>query len=197
MHLSTGSVRARVISAVIGLAAVLPGGMACASPEAAVPGPIPTPMAVAEPAAAASVTTVAPPISRAGRRRRPALAGRRGLMINQITAAARRMQGVPYVFGGTSPRGFDCSGFTMRMFSYAGIHLQRMADEQFAQGRRVAVPEPGDLVFFSTYLPGASHVGISLGGRRFIHAACHRGVTESSLDEAYYRSRYIGARRIF
>lgn len=107
------------------------------------------------------------------------------------------MKGVPYVFGGTSAAGFDCSGFTQRIFALANIKLARMAHQQFCQGKRVATPEAGDLVFFSTYAYGASHVGIYLGKGYFIHASSSRGVTISSLRESYYRSTYIGARRIF
>lgn len=118
-------------------------------------------------------------------------------MVNQIAVMAHRMEGVPYVFGGTSSRGIDCSGFTMRIFRLVGIKLKRTADAQYRQGIPVASPSSGDLVFFSTYLPGPSHVGIYLGGRMFIHASCHQGVTVSSLDDPYYRLRYIGARRFF
>lgn len=189
MHLVSGSIRALVMGAVVLLAAI-----PChASPEAAAPAPLPTPVIVAEPAP----PTMTSPVRPVMKPRRPALASRRGRLVNQIAAMAHKMEGTPYVFGGTSAWGVDCSGFTMRIFSLAGIRLRRMADEQFYQGKRVAVPERGDLVFFSTYLPGPSHVGIYLGNRQFIHASSHRGVTVSSLDDGYYRSRYIGARRFF
>lgn len=129
--------------------------------------------------------------------RRLSLSSRRGRLLRRITSFAHQMEGVPYVFGGTSAYGVDCSGFTQRIFSLAGISLRRMADEQFAQGRPVSPPQPGDLVFFSTYLPGPSHVGIYLGNRLFIHASSSRGVIVSSLEEDYYHPRYIGARRFF
>lgn len=129
--------------------------------------------------------------------RRLSLSSRRGRLLRRITSFAHQMEGVPYVFGGTSAYGVDCSGFTQRIFSLAGISLRRMADEQYAQGRPVSPPQAGDLVFFSTYLPGPSHVGIYLGNRLFIHASSSRGVIVSSLEEEYYRPRFIGARRFF
>lgn len=138
-----------------------------------------------------SVETSAPPAHRM------TLSSRRGRLLRSITSFAHQMKGVPYVFGGTSARGVDCSGFTQRIFSLAGIQLRRMADEQFAQGRPVNPPQPGDLVFFTTYCPGPSHVGIYLGNRMFIHASSSRGVIVSSLEESYYKPKYIGARRFF
>ena len=129
--------------------------------------------------------------------RRPQLASRRGRLLTQITSAARRFMGVPYVWGGTTSRGYDCSGFTMTMYRLAGIPIKRLADEQFYQGKATSEPLPGDLVFFTTYLPGPSHVGIYLGNNLFIHASSRRGVTISSLNDAYFKKRYLGARRFF
>ncbi|MHB2015729.1 MAG: C40 family peptidase [Candidatus Xenobia bacterium] len=127
--------------------------------------------------------------------RRGALASRRGSIIASILSMARKFIGVPYVWGGTTASGFDCSGFVMRVFAINGIHLPRTADAQYYRGTPVKTPEPGDLVFFSTYLPGPSHVGIYLGGNMFIQACSSRGVTISSLTESFYHRTYIGARR--
>jgi len=103
--------------------------------------------------------------------------------------------GVPYVWGGASPRGFDCSGFTWYVYRRLGINIPRTADVQFAQGRVIAGdPLPGDLVFFQTYDYGASHVGIYLGGGRFINAI-GPNVHVDSFATGYFRSRYLGARR--
>jgi len=116
---------------------------------------------------------------------------------SKLVDNALSLQGVPYVFGGTSRSGFDCSGYTQYVFNGSGISLPRTTAEQFKVGSSVS-PEQlqsGDLVFFSTYAPGASHVGIYIGGERFV-AASNSGVSISSLDSDYYKSRYLGARRV-
>lgn len=129
--------------------------------------------------------------------RRAPLSSRRGRLLSQITMMARRFMGVPYVWGGTTGRGYDCSGFTMRMYQLAGIPIKRLADEQFYQGEATGTPQAGDLVFFTTYLPGPSHVGIYLGNDLFIHASSRKGVTISSLNDTYFKKRYLGARKFF
>jgi cell wall-associated NlpC family hydrolase len=115
-----------------------------------------------------------------------------------LTRNAMRFLGVPYVFGGTSANGFDCSGYVQHVFAMLGHQLPRTADAQYELGRRVAASgmAPGDLVFFQTYSEGASHVGIYLGNDRFVHASSSRGVTISSLHEHYWQARYLGAKRI-
>lgn len=118
--------------------------------------------------------------------------------VRRIVQTALRYTGVPYVFGGTSPGGFDCSGYTRYVFAQSGIYLPRMADEQFEVGRHVSYGnlQPGDLVFFSTYASGASHSGIYIGDGRFISATSSSGVRVDSLDSGYWGPRYIGARRV-
>ena len=113
-----------------------------------------------------------------------------------LTRNAMRFIGTPYVFGGTSSSGFDCSGYTQHVFAMLGIALPRTADAQFYAGRptRGGITA-GDLVFFQTYLPGPSHVGIYIGGGRFIHSSSH-GVRISALSESYWASRYLGAKRV-
>ena len=115
-----------------------------------------------------------------------------------IVAAATDYIGVPYVFGGTSPYGFDCSGYVQYVFAKSGISLPRTADVQYEVGTPISTTDlvSGDLVFFSTYTYGASHVGIYVGDGRFIHASSSRGVTIDSLGSSYWSSHYIGARRI-
>ena len=132
-------------------------------------------------------------------RRRPSLNSRRGMLLNGVTRSAHRFMGTPYVFGGTSEGGIDCSGFTMRVFMMNGIRLPRTADVQYSVGSPVGKgkEEAGDLVFFETYCPGPSHVGIYLGGGNFIHASSSRGVTVSSLSDSYFKGRYLGAKRVF
>ena len=116
----------------------------------------------------------------------------------RIISNAMQYIGVPYVFGGTSPYGFDCSGYVQYVFANAGISLPRTADAQYEVGIPISTAElmPGDAVFFTTYTYGASHVGIYLGDGNFIHASSSRGVTISSLSSAYYSTHYIGARRM-
>ena len=116
----------------------------------------------------------------------------------RVTQTAMQYMGVPYVFGGTTPGGFDCSGYVRYVFAQAGISLPRMADEQYEAGLPISTSElvPGDLVFFSTYTYGASHVGIYIGDGNFIHASSSRGVSIASLDGSYWVSTYIGSRRI-
>jgi peptidoglycan DL-endopeptidase CwlO len=114
----------------------------------------------------------------------------------ELTRSALKFLGVPYVFGGTSTAGFDCSGYVQHVFATLGIALPRTADAQFDAGHRiVGGMKPGDLVFFQTYAPGPSHVGIYLGGGKFVHASSSRGVMVSKLSEAYWANRFIGAKR--
>ena len=90
----------------------------------------------------------------------------------ELTRSALRFLGTPYVFGGTSITGFDCSGYVQHVFAMLGMHLPRTADAQYDVGRpAVGGPRPGDLVFFETYTAGVSHVGIYLGHGEFVHAS--------------------------
>ena len=127
----------------------------------------------------------------------PSRAGRSSAARGIISNALKYM-GVPYVFGGTSPYGFDCSGFTKYVFASAGISLPRAADGQFYAGTRVSMNNlrAGDLVFFETYEPGPSHVGIYMGDGEFIHAGSSTGVTVSGLYDRYWGERYLGACRV-
>lgn len=118
----------------------------------------------------------------------------------QLIEYAKSLLGSPYVWGGTSPSGFDCSGFTQYVFKQFGYSLNRTAASQLNNGVSVSKTElqPGDLVFFSnTYYTSAaaSHVGIYIGNNQFIHAASG-GVKITDLSSEYYASRYCGARRI-
>lgn len=119
-------------------------------------------------------------------------------IVRRIVQSSLRYQGIPYVFGGTTPNGFDCSGFTRYVFAQAGIYLPRSADEQYEVGRSVSYSrlQSGDLVYFTTYESGASHVGIYLGNGQFISATSSRGIAIARLDSGYWGDRYIGARRV-
>ncbi|HTX56851.1 MAG TPA: C40 family peptidase [Candidatus Acidoferrales bacterium] len=113
-----------------------------------------------------------------------------------LTRSALKFLGVPYVFGGTTSSGFDCSGYVQHVFAMLGISLPRTADAQYDAGHRiVGGMRPGDLVFFQTYAAGASHVGIYLGKGKFVHASSSQGVMISSLHDSYWAARFIGAKR--
>ncbi|WP_346354218.1 NlpC/P60 family protein [Azotosporobacter soli] len=114
----------------------------------------------------------------------------------ELVSYAQQFYGTPYAWGGTSPGGFDCSGFIYHVFSRFNIAMPRVADAQYYSGISVSDPQPGDLVFFSTYEPGPSHVGIFIGNGQFIHASSGAGeVTITPLSKPYYQSRYLGAKR--
>lgn len=115
----------------------------------------------------------------------------------EITAAAYKYIGVPYVYGGTSASGLDCSGYTQRVFKDMGITLKRTAAQQYTQGTAVAKSDlqAGDLVFFNT-LGGVSHVGIFIGDGKFVQAGTSTGVSVAKLNSSYWGPKYIGAKRV-
>ncbi len=119
--------------------------------------------------------------------------------VSQLKNAAYGFLGIRYRFGGSGRNGIDCSSFVQQVFREMDVPLPRTAREQFEVGNRVAVGnlQKGDLVFFRTYAPYASHVGIYLGNNRMIHASSRdRRVVISSMNTPYYRSRFLGAKRI-
>ncbi len=121
------------------------------------------------------------------------------LINNDIISIAKNQLGVPYQFGGSSPSGFDCSGFLYYVFKENGIILPRTSADQYDTGEKIKKSDLqiGDLVFFETYKPGPSHSGIYVGEQKFIHASSKNGISISSVDDPYYwSSRYLGARRI-
>ncbi len=114
----------------------------------------------------------------------------------QAAAIAQRYLGIPYRWGGSSPRtGFDCSGFVMFVYAKVGVSLPHNAAAQYRHGRAVSRAElrPGDLVFFN----GLGHNGIYIGGGRFIHSP-HSGdvVKISSLGDSWYARTWVGGRRL-
>lgn len=115
-----------------------------------------------------------------------------------ISSTALALRGAPYRNGGSDPQGFDCSGFVHYVYTQHGVQMPRSVRQQFGVGHDVqpAVLEPGDLVFFSTVAPGASHVGIAVGGDQFVHAPSTSGVVRvENLSSQYWASRFVGARR--
>lgn len=117
---------------------------------------------------------------------------------NKLVEYAKQFLGVKYVWSGSTPKGFDCSGFTRYIFKAFGVDLEHSASSQFKSGEEVSKSDlqVGDLVFFSTYKPGPSHVGIYIGSNKFIHASSgSKKVVITDLNSSYYSRRYLGARR--
>lgn len=115
--------------------------------------------------------------------------------VSGLISTAKKFIGVPYVWGGTTTRGFDCSGFTQYVYRQNGTSLPRTVAQQYAVSKKVSSPQVGDMVFFTTYKAGASHNGIYIGNNQFIHAGSSTGVTISSMSNSYWAPRYIGAGR--
>jgi cell wall-associated NlpC family hydrolase len=108
---------------------------------------------------------------------------------------ARSHLGAPYRWGGSSPKGFDCSGFVRYVYAQVGVSLPHNAAEQYRHGAPVSRHhlEPGDLVFFDHL----HHNGIYIGNGRFIHARRPgKRVSISTLDDEWYAARWVGARRL-
>jgi cell wall-associated NlpC family hydrolase/nucleoid-associated protein YgaU len=118
-----------------------------------------------------------------------------------VAASAMRYLGARYAFGGTSPAGFDCSGFVWFVHQSSGRPISRGMWGQLNGGARVPMAQlqPGDTVFFAnTYMPGLSHNGVYIGGGRFVHASDESsGVKISSLSDGYWGPRYVGASRLW
>lgn len=118
---------------------------------------------------------------------------------DRVVSTAKQYIGVPYVWAGSSPNGFDCSGFTQYVFRSCGVTIPRTCEGQYTLGTYVSKEnlKPGDLVFFqNTYKTGISHVGIYVGDGMFIHASSSKGVTISNLYSSYYINHYYGARSV-
>jgi peptidoglycan DL-endopeptidase CwlO len=178
-----------VAAALCGATSLLAG---CASaPTAAGTIPVPQPFPVPGGAATAGAPdgTSVPP-------RAPS----RGVDRHSLVGLALGYRGTPYRFGGTDPAtGFDCSGFTQYIFGRYGIELPRDVIDQFKVGTPVKMRnvQPGDLLFFTTDAPGASHVAIAIGDGQFVHAPSSKGVVRvERLNSSYWSRRFVGARRV-
>lgn len=120
----------------------------------------------------------------------------------QVADYAKQFIGCKYVYGGSSPKGFDCSGLTMYVYKQFGVSLSHSATAQSKVGSKVNKSDlqPGDLVFFKDYRTnkGIGHVGIYIGNGKFVHASTERtGVITSNINSGSYISRYVTATRLF
>lgn len=106
--------------------------------------------------------------------------------------------GTPYKWGGTTEKGFDCSGFIIYIFDQFKVKLPRTSSTQAKTGTEVSKDElrEGDLVFFNTSGNGISHAGIYMGDGKFAHSSSSKGVVVSKLSDSYYKDRYVTARRV-
>lgn len=119
---------------------------------------------------------------------------------DQIAAGALAQTGRPYRYGGSTPAGFDCSGLVRYVHQAAGISVPRTTTDQYRAAEKVKLGKlaPGDLLFFRIDAKKVSHVAIYTGGGRFVHAPqSGRSVESRSLDEDWYRSRLVGAGRMY
>lgn len=109
---------------------------------------------------------------------------------------ASRLEGIPYLYGGNTMAGFDCSGFIYFVYSQAGLKINRQSSESyFAGSANVTNPVVGDVVFFeNTYGIGISHMGIYIGNNEFIHAGT-KGVEKAKLDSTYWKEHFVGFKR--
>jgi len=177
-----------------------------AAPAAAA-RPQPAPVAAAKPSAPVAAAKPQAPVAQSSTNRLQAAAVSAPTTIasgaggSSVVGAAMKYLGARYVFGATSPAGFDCSGFVWYVHKALGKPVSRGLWGQLNGGPRIALSalQPGDTVFFAnTYMPGLSHAGIYIGGGRFIHASDESsGVKISSLSDSYWGPRYIGAARLY
>ncbi|WP_027410754.1 C40 family peptidase [Anoxybacteroides tepidamans] len=116
----------------------------------------------------------------------------------KVITEAKKLIGTPYKFGGTTPKGFDCSGFVYYTYKKAGKTLPRSSASMYQTGKKVHKSNlrPGDLVFFTTYKKGASHVAIYIGNNSIIHATSSKGVKIDNLNNSYWKPKFIGAKRV-
>ncbi|PLS09562.1 C40 family peptidase [Neobacillus cucumis] len=110
-----------------------------------------------------------------------------------LITEAKKYLGVPYVWGGSTPAGFDCSGFLNYVFAKQGVSLPRTVASIWNTAAPVSAPKKGDIVFFNT-AGGPSHAGIYIGDNKFIHAGSSTGVTITDMNSSYWKVRYLGAK---
>ncbi len=175
-----------------------PAPTAVPAPRPPAPTPVPpTPTRAPAPTAAPQKAAPAPTLGPAPTPAPLPPGSTRG---GQIAGIAQKFLGYRYIWGGDTPNGFDCSGFTWYVYRQAGVSIPNHdLQGQLNAGKKIPRDQlqPGDLVFFqNTYMPGLSHVGIYLGGDRFINAESEKvGVQIRSMSDPFWTSRYVGASR--
>lgn len=122
-----------------------------------------------------------------------------GFDVNKLISTANSVVGTPYVWGGQTTSGFDCSGFIHFAYNQAGMKSSRTStDGYFNRSYYIDKPQVGDLVFFKgTYRDGISHMGIYVGNNEFIHAGTSTGVTKTSLDNSYWKKHFDSFKRFY
>jgi len=122
-----------------------------------------------------------------------------GFDVDQLIKAAKNVVGTPYVWGGQTTSGFDCSGFIHFAYNQAGMKASRTStDGYFNRSYYVDKPQVGDLVFFKgTYRAGISHMGIYIGNNEFIHAGSSTGVTVTNLNNSYWKQHFDSFKRFY
>jgi peptidoglycan hydrolase-like protein with peptidoglycan-binding domain len=121
---------------------------------------------------------------------------RNNFQVLNVIADASELLGTPYIWGGTTSTGFDCSGFIQYIYQKNTVKLPRTVAQMWQVGKEVTDLQVGDIVFFETYMPGPSHAGIYIGNNQFIHSGATLGVSISNLQSNYYSTRYLGAKRV-
>jgi len=165
------------------------------------PVPKPFPMPGATPAAPPSepAPTPATPAPGTGAPDARRSSGKGNVDGYALAGTALSFRGTPYRNGGSDPKGFDCSGFIQYVFSRYHLAIPREVRDLYRMGKSLKPDQltAGDLVFFTTTEPGATHVGMAIGGDQFVHAPSTAGVVRvEHLSAGYWSQRFLGARRL-